>query len=176
MLQVDTPVEDVVLVEDASSDDDDADSFASVVIEDPLLSAAVTDGSTLSTIEIKEEEPQPPDTSWLEATSPLATNDLKADDVRRPSVHHSPSMITTARCVRKSFDRSSLRRSTRLAQRKVLKDLGLIREDGKLDENAIQDCADCLKELVPPDLLQSIMHLKGRDFWDVVAGASLALR
>ena len=105
MLQVDTPVEDVVLVEDASSDDDDADSFASVVIEDPLLSVAVTDGSTLSTIEIKEEEPQPPDTSWLEATSPLATNDLKADDVRRPSVHHSPSMITTARCVRKSFDR-----------------------------------------------------------------------
>ncbi|XP_039784393.1 uncharacterized protein LOC120651093 [Panicum virgatum] len=108
MLQVDTPVEDVVLVEDASSDDDDddADSYVSVVIEDPLLSVAVTDGSTLSTIEIKEEEPQPPDTSWLEATSPVATNDLKADDVRRPSVHHSPSMITTARCVRKSFDRS----------------------------------------------------------------------
>jgi len=51
MLQVDTPVEDVVLVEDASSDDDDADSYASVVIEDPLLSVAVTDGSTLSTIE-----------------------------------------------------------------------------------------------------------------------------
>ena len=58
----------------------------------------------------------------------------------------------------------------------MLKDLGLIREDGKLDENAIQDYADRLKELVPPDLLQSIMRLKGRDFWDVVAGASLALR
>ena len=61
MLQVDTPVEDVVLVEDASSDDDDDDdSYASVVIEDPLLSVAVTDDSTLSTIEIKEEEPIPP--------------------------------------------------------------------------------------------------------------------
>ena len=91
-------------------------------------------------------------------------------------ITHHQRAITTARCVRKSFDRSSLRRSTRLAQRKMLKDLGLIREDGKLDENAIQDCADCLKELVPPDLLQSIMRLKGRDFWDVVAGASLALR
>jgi len=62
MLQVDTPVEDVVLVEDASSDDDDdANSYASVVIDDPLYSVAVTHGSTLSTIEIKEEEPQPPD-------------------------------------------------------------------------------------------------------------------
>ena len=62
MLQVDTPVEDVVPVEDASSDDDDdANSYASVVIDDPLYSVAVTHGSTLSTIEIKEEEPQLPD-------------------------------------------------------------------------------------------------------------------
>ena len=48
MLQVDTPVEDIVLVEDASSDDD-ADSYVSMVTEDPLLVVAVTDGSTMST-------------------------------------------------------------------------------------------------------------------------------
>jgi len=58
----------------------------------------------------------------------------------------------------------------------VLKDLGIIRDGGKLDEDAIQDCGDCLKQLVPPNLLKSIMRLKGRDFWDVVAGTSLALR
>ena len=64
----------------------------------------------------------------------------------------------------KSFNRSSLPRSARLAQRKVLKDLGIIRDDGKHDEDAIQDCIDCLNELVPPNLLKSIMCLKGRDF------------
>jgi len=83
-------------VEDASSDDDDADSYASVVIEDPLLSVAVTDGSTLSTIEIKEEEPQPPPD-----TSPQDINNLKADNVRCPPIHHSPSTIATARHVHK---------------------------------------------------------------------------
>ena len=52
----------------------------------------------------------------------------------------------------------------------MFKDLGIIRDGGKLDEDAIQDCADCLKQLVPPNLLKSIMRLKGPDFWDVVAG------
>ena len=103
MLQVDTPVQDIVLVEDASSDDD-ADSYVSMVTEDPLLVVAVTDGSTLSTIEIKEEEPQPPpDTSWLEATSPQDINNLKADNVRCPPIHHSPSTIATARHVHKEL-------------------------------------------------------------------------
>jgi hypothetical protein len=44
----------------------------------------------------------------------------------------------------------------------VLKSLDIIRKDGKLSENAIQDIVDHLKNLLPPDLLKWLMDLKGR--------------
>jgi hypothetical protein len=46
----------------------------------------------------------------------------------------------------KHYDKSSVRQSARLTQRKALKDLGIIANDGKLNEDAIQDCADILKD------------------------------
>ena len=58
----------------------------------------------------------------------------------------------------------------------MLKDLGIVRKDGKLDDEAMQDVVDCLKELLPPDLLKSLMGLKGPAFWDLVAEVSLPLR
>jgi hypothetical protein len=65
---------------------------------------------------------------------------------------------------RKSFDRPSLRQSVRLAQCGVLKDLGIDGKDGKLNEDAMQDVLDCLKELLMPDLLKSLRGLKGHAF------------
>lgn len=58
----------------------------------------------------------------------------------------------------------------------MLKDLGIIGNDGKLNDDAIQDCADRLKELLPPDLLGPLMTLKGHAFWDFVVEISLPLR
>ena len=86
----------------------------------------------------------------------------------------SPPAIT-ARCRRKFYDKSSLRRSTRLAQRNVLKDLGIVGKYGKLDDVVIQDVVDCLEELCPSDLLKPLMELKGCTFWDLVAEVTLPL-
>ena len=77
---------------------------------------------------------------------------------------------------RKSFDKSSLRPSTQLAKRNILRNLGIIGNDGKLDEDAIKGYAECLKQLLPPDVLSSLVHAKGHAFWDLVAGISLPLR
>jgi hypothetical protein len=78
---------------------------------------------------------------------------------------HPPSPpTTTTKHRRKSYDKSSLHRSARLAQHNVLKSLGVIGKDGKLSENAIQDIVDHLKNLLPPDLLKWLMDLKGRAF------------
>jgi hypothetical protein len=54
----------------------------------------------------------------------------------------------------------------------VLKNLGIVDNDGKLNEDAIQDYADCLKELLPSDLHKLLMSLKGRAFWDLVTEIS----
>jgi hypothetical protein len=51
----------------------------------------------------------------------------------------------------------------------VLKSLGIIGRNGKLSENAMQDIVDHLKNLLPSDLLKSLMDLKGHAFWDLVA-------
>ena len=77
---------------------------------------------------------------------------------------------------RKSYDKSLVRRSARLAKNKVLKDLGIIRNDEMLNENAIQRYAECIKELLSPYLLESLVHTEGCAFWEVVvAGISLTL-
>jgi len=54
--------------------------------------------------------------------------------------------------------------------------LGVVGKDGKINEDAMQDIVVGLKELLPPDLLKSLMSLKGHAFWDFVAEAFLPLR
>ena len=55
-----------------------------------------------------------------------------------------PSLPTTKiRRRHKSYDRSSLRRSARIANCGVLKNLGIVGNDGKFNEDAIQDYANC---------------------------------
>ncbi|CAO2208423.1 unnamed protein product [Urochloa humidicola] len=139
-LQVVTPIEDVVLVEDASDDE-----------EDPTAVIAI-DAPTLSLIKTMTDEPQPPD-------DPLSLQ--------------TPYVTITSRHKRKSYDISSLRLSARIAQHNTLKRLGIIGNNGKIDEDDIQEYADYLKELLPPDVLNSLMRAKGRAFWDLVAGISL---
>ncbi|CAN6212945.1 unnamed protein product [Urochloa humidicola] len=160
-----TSIEEFVLVEDAS-DDEEAISHAHVAVEDPVFLITIEDGPTQFALEGKEEEPQLIHDPLTKAREGEACLPINAP---------SPSTMTT-KCRRKSYDRSSLLRSARLAQRGVLKDLGIIGKNGKLNDDAIQGCADRLKELLPPDLLGSLMSLKGRAFWDFVAEISLPLR
>ena len=47
----------------------------------------------------------------------------------------------------------------RLAKHKVLKDLGIVGNDGKLNDDAIQEHTwGYVKELLSPDLLESVTH------------------
>ncbi|CAN6234643.1 unnamed protein product [Urochloa humidicola] len=167
--------EDIVVVEDAS-DDEESSLDVNLMINDPIVVVAVADGSTH--IEDITDEPESLDDPLMEDTSLMGFTVMKVYALTCPPIHPSPPkappMTATTRR-RKAYDESLLRRSARLTQRK-LKDLGILGNDGKLDEAAIQEYADCLKELVPLDLLESLMHLKGRVFWDLVAGISLPLR
>jgi len=117
---------------------------------------------------VRDEDPP------IEAMSPLVATPRKDEDLACPSMHPPSPLTKRTRCRRKSYDRSSLRRSARLAQRGVLKDLGIVGNDGKLNEDVVQIYAEHLKNLVPPDLLKSLMELKGRAFWDIVAEVSLS--
>ena len=56
----------------------------------------------------------------------------------------------------------------------MLKDLSNARNDGKLNEDAMQYYAERLKKVVPSDLLKPLLGLKGRAFWDMVAEVSLS--
>jgi hypothetical protein len=151
-LQVGT---DVVVVE-VSSDDE----------EDPVMMAI--DGCT-SSVEAMTEE-----------TQPIVELLLEVEPPPKDTVHHlspvTPTTTPATRHRRKSYDKSLLRRSTRLAKCNILRNLGIIGNDGKLDEDAIKGYAECLKQLLPPDVLSSLVHAKGRAFWDLVAGISLPLR
>ncbi|OEL17333.1 hypothetical protein BAE44_0021648 [Dichanthelium oligosanthes] len=89
-LQVVTPIEDVVLVEDASDDE-----------QDPATIAAA-DGPTLILVEAKSKEPQPPADLLLEALPP-------PDDIILPLSLRMPPTTITSRHKRKSYDRSLLR-------------------------------------------------------------------
>ncbi|CAN6180947.1 unnamed protein product [Urochloa humidicola] len=165
----DTTVEEFVLVEDAS-DDEEGIPFAHETVEDPIFLVTIEDGPAQSALEVKEENVQLIDDPSLQSAT-----EAREGEACLPIYAPSPPKMTT-KCQRKSYDRSSLRRSARLAQRGVLKDLGIIGHDGKLNDDAIQDCADRLKDLLPPNLLGPLMSLKGRAFWDFVAEISLPLR
>lgn len=137
------------MLEDGSDDEE----------EDPTV-AYVDDNPTLSQ----------PRVDLLLKVVPPPDDDMHLLPTRMPS-----TAIT--RRGRKSYDRSSFRRSARLvAQSGSLRNLGIITKDGKFDHDAIQHYADFLKELVPPDLLSSFMRAKGHAFWYLVAGISLPIR
>jgi hypothetical protein len=127
-----------------------------------------------STTEVNEEVPRSLQDPSSNAASSMAT--AMENDLICPPIHPPSPLATHARRRRKTYDRSSLRRSGCIAQRKVLKDLDVVGKDGKLNESAMQDIVVCLKELLPPNLLKSQMSLKGRAFRDFVAEASLPLQ
>ncbi|KAJ1274094.1 hypothetical protein BS78_05G036200 [Paspalum vaginatum] len=157
----DSLVEEVVLVEDAS---DDEDAVSAMTIENPIFLTTIEDVATLSIVEVKPEVPQLlQDPPLLVVPSPAATA-RKGEDLACPSTQPSSSPITTTRRQRKSYNSSSCRRSARLAQLNTLKDLGIIGSDGKLNDDIIQVYSDQLKDLVPLDLLKPLLSLKGRAF------------
>ncbi|CAL5065009.1 unnamed protein product [Urochloa decumbens] len=201
-LQTITSIEDIVLVEDASDDEEDV-LDALVTVEDPIFLITIEDSSTCSMVEVKAGEAPMIEVKAGEAPmievktreapmievkvgeAPMiedppieVTSSTKArngENLGCPPIHppSPPSTIARHRC--KSYDRSSLRRSARLAQRSVLKDLGILGKDGKLNEKVIQDYVDRLKELLPPEDLKPLMVLKGRAFLELLVELSLSL-
>ena len=167
-----TPVEDIVLVEDAS---DDEETVSQVIVENPIYLITIEDALAHSMTEVTAEVSQLADGPSLKAMSSPSATTGKEKDVSCPPVRSPSPPAVIARRRRKSYDRSSLRRSTRLAQHNVLNELGIVGKDGKLNDNAIQDIVGCLKNLLPPDLLKPLMELKGRAFWDLVAEVTLPL-
>jgi hypothetical protein len=158
-LQEVTPIDDVVLVEDAS--DDEEVVISDTQVTEPILLITIEECSPHSTTEVSIEEPQLTKDPPIEAMSPPdGTPSREGEDFTRLPIQ----TMTTSRRHRKSYDRSSLRQSARLAQGRVLKDLGIVGNDGKFNEDAMQDYAERLKKVVPPDLLKPLLGLKGRAF------------
>jgi hypothetical protein len=162
----------LVLVEDASDDEE----VVSQVTVDPISLITIEDTPMHSTAEVNAAAPQQMEDPPIKATSSSSATTRMEQDVACPPIHTPSPPVVTTRRRHKSYDKSSLRRSVHLAQRSVLKDLGIVGKDGKLDDDAMQDIVDCLKELLPPDLLKSLMGLKGPAFWNLVAEVSLPLR
>ncbi|RCV19044.1 hypothetical protein SETIT_3G352400v2 [Setaria italica] len=129
-IQPTTIVEEFVLVEDAS-DDEEAISDVHETVEDPIF-LTIEHGPIQSVVEVKEEEYR-----------------LTEDPLIQP---------------------------TTIARESEELDLGIIANDGKLNDDAIQDCVDRLTELLPSDLLWQLMTLKGCAFSDFVVEISLLLR
>ncbi|CAL5060110.1 unnamed protein product [Urochloa decumbens] len=209
MLQVATSIEDVVIVEDAS-DDEEASLAMDPTVGDVVELFIGSDGSAQCEVEAERPDDPPmeaPFLTYVAATkieeprvvTPVEDIVLVEDasdvdeDAAASNVVDCPTlslvdatieeplsprpqlMTTTTRHKRKSFDRTSLRRSACLAQRNTLRNLGIIGHDGKFDEDVIQGYANYLKEVLPPDLLSSLMLVKGRVFWDLVARISSSL-
>ncbi|CAN6218730.1 unnamed protein product [Urochloa humidicola] len=171
--QVGTSFEDVVVVEDAS-DDEEAILGIGTPVDDPIFLITIEDDSIHSMNEVKGEEAQLVEDPSLKVVSPLATSTNDEYIGCPPILPPSPPSVI-ARRQRKSYDRSSLRRSARLAQRRVLKDLGVLREDGSLNKDVIQDYADRIKKLLPPDSLKPLKSLKSRAFLDLLVEVSCLL-
>ncbi|RCV30245.1 hypothetical protein SETIT_6G078800v2 [Setaria italica] len=152
LLQTMTSVEDVVLVEDASNDEE-AILDAHGTIDDPIFLITIKDNPSYSMVEVKVEEAQ------------MIMEDPPIEVISSPStkVRNGEELGSRRRC--KSYDRSSLRRSARVAQRDVLKIRGVI-----------QDYADRLKKLLPLDDLKPLVDLKGHAFLELLAELSLSLR
>ncbi|CAO2143781.1 unnamed protein product [Urochloa humidicola] len=172
--QVGTSFEDVVVVEDAS-DDEETILGIGTPVEDPIFLITIEDDPIHSMDEVKGEEAQLTEDSSLKVASPLDTMSTNDQYLGCPRIHPPTPPSMTARRQCKSYGRSSLRRSARLAQRSVLKDLGVLGEDGNLNEDVIQDYADRIKKLLPPDSLKPLKNLKSRAFLDLLVEVSCLL-
>nr|TKW34027.1 hypothetical protein SEVIR_2G278200v2 [Setaria viridis] len=139
-------------------DDEEAILDAHGAIDDPIFLITIKDSPSYSMVKVKR--------SCLLRPS----EELGCPPTHTPS---PPSTIARRRC--KSYSRSSLHRSARNAQHNVLKDLGILGNDGKLNNDVIQDYADHLKELLPPDDLKPLIELKGHAFLELPAELSLSL-
>nr|TKW27616.1 hypothetical protein SEVIR_3G268532v2 [Setaria viridis] len=162
--QVDTYFEDVVVVEDASEDEEIVSGMG-ITIESPIFLITVEDDPTHSTADRG---------STIIVSSPDTTS-INGEYLGCPPIHppSPPSMATRRQC--KSYDRSSLRRSAHLAQCNVLEDLGILENDGNLNEDAIQEYANRLKDLLPLDHLKPLKGLKSRAFLDLLVEVSCFL-
>lgn len=106
-------------------------------IEDPILLITIELDPFLSMPKVKANELQLVEDSTVKATSYLSTVDRMGKDLASPPILPPSSTTMTARCQCNSYDRSSLHRSTRLARCNVLKDLGIVQNYGKLNEDVI---------------------------------------
>jgi hypothetical protein len=147
-----THVEDIVLVEDASDDEEAIsqvtieDLIFLIIIEDNTVHSmtdvkeevfTIEDNSLHSTIEVNDEVPRLIQDSSINAASSSMATAMEDNDLTCPSIHPPSPSTTPARRRRKSYDRASLRRSSRIAQRNMLKDLGVVGKDEKLNEGAM---------------------------------------
>jgi hypothetical protein len=172
LLDAVTPVEDFVLLEDASNNEE----VVSQVTVDPIFLITIEDAPMHSTIEVNVGASQLMEDPPMKATSSLSATAMMEQDMACPPIHPPSPPALTTRHRRKSYDKSSLRRSVCLARHSVLDGLGIVGKDVKLNDNTMQDVVDCLKELLPPDILKSLMGLKGPAFWNFVEEVSLPLR
>ncbi|CAN6320660.1 unnamed protein product [Urochloa humidicola] len=163
--------EDVVLVEDVS----DVEEAIPTPIKDPIFLITIEDVPAHSTGVVKEEEARLADDPLTEGGSSPIMTALNGKEVGCHPILPSSSASMTARRRCKSYDTTSLRRNARLAQRGVLKDLGIIGSDGNINDDVIQDYADRLKEILPPDHLKPLARLKGLAFLDLLVEVSCFL-
>ncbi|CAN6297014.1 unnamed protein product [Urochloa humidicola] len=131
--------------------------------------------STYSMVEDKTGEAPMIEDPSLEAMSSSSTKTSNGEDIGCPPIYSPSPLSVIARHRCKSYDGSLLRRSACLTQRSVLKDLGILGKDGKLNEKVIQDYAHRLKELLPPEDLKPLMVLKGRAFLELLVELSLSV-
>ena len=99
MIQVATSVEDVVLVEDAS-DDEEAGLDAQVTVGNPIFLMTIKDASTLPTTEVRVEEPPLTEDPLIVPSSVTIVS--KGEDLACPPMRPSSSPTMTTRCRRKA--------------------------------------------------------------------------
>jgi hypothetical protein len=94
LLDTVTPIEDMVLVEDAS---DDEEAVSQVIVEDPIYLITIEGDLAHSTTDVKAEVSQlTEDPSTKAMSSPSATT-RKEKDVECPPIHPSSPPAITAR-------------------------------------------------------------------------------
>ena len=87
-MESDTSFEDIVLVEDAS-DEEEAEIGMGVTFEDPIDIIIPLNGSSQSIDETKTEEPNLPNNPSVDEPSQLDI-DMKIEDCAGPQIHHPP--------------------------------------------------------------------------------------
>ena len=93
LLDVVTPVEDFVLVEGASDDEE----IVSQVTVDPILLITIEDAPMHSTVEVNAGASQPMEDPPMKATSSSSAIVRMEKDVACPPIHPSPPAMTTRR-------------------------------------------------------------------------------